>query len=1816
MLRALRSREFRQNAAAQEHAFNLDRWLVSDDEEEKQPRFLGERAAQRWDQARAGQDHPTARPPPEGRGFFGRALSAGAAGLGALGRALNVPADYTLRPFAAIVGGLTEAERRELLDEQGRPTGQFYREQPGFNRQRLGLIGQSLAEFARDPAGQFREGQEAFREFERNPGLNVVQRALLSAGTDPLGFVGPGLARQGVRAVGLTGIPARVGRELLDAGGPGVVVGGQLGAEAEREYGEDIAGWNRLPPEVRGLVAALGGGVGGGLATARLRRRGLEGIPGAQQGFGLGLEDVTKTPGRLGHRTAVQSSRYPELEYEFRYRVVELDDLVVSHDPFNFDPVPFYNQRIQPRQRDRAASRLQVEEIERKLDPRRMLAETGDLQTGTPIIGPDGLVESGNARTMGAFRAAHEGSERWTRYQEELRRRLPEYGIDPAVTTEMRKPFLVRERLTDVDRQLFADEANASPVLRMGAREAAAVDERLISDGLLHSIRVSEATSIDAMIGSEQGSRMVMHFMNQIPAAERGALMDAKGNLTSAGVARVRAALFAKTYEDEAGRRLLTEFLESREPVIRNVRNALEDSLPSIARLEAGIRLGRIDPNLSISRDVAVAADTFRRSRTGALQFHTVDEYLRQAATTDEAANLGPLATDMLRFMDKNRRSGKAIREALQRYALQADQLPPAGQTGLFGEVAPTRDAVSLWQEATGRPGEIVTPLETATPGAPAVAAAGDPAAAWGPLPTARPVPETTPQPLPEAPLAGTAPGPEALPALDEPLPTARPIQMATPQPGAGAWPEDVPPGGWPADRWGRQPRLGTGELPRVGPPPDAHTVIRIPEATGRDIPPQQRRLTADEAQALKKAEQRPPPDGGPVGPDTHEWWPAWLSAWGGQIRHGDWTAGPPPPGGGPRFKHFEPGERFDLFQAMSRNEEIAAADAYLRSFRGRANQFFRGIVRRFGGAHLDPNLTLDLVVRPFVVGNKVRTDGIIDSFVAEARERGSRAVRQAGIVVRKMEDGAYRINGDPNMPTLEDVIEMSTPEGRAFREALTPEQQKALARIEWSNEAINKTILAHGGELPWDPRIEGTYFPRKVIAIGGRERTSGASGFKHPRTMETLEEGLRRGVTYDDPWDAFEAGLRGKLRYAQDLYLRSMLVDLAAKPADNAVEGFGWAKVKNPAFGDLLFEQTVADRINAALEPSGENIFTKVPTSVNSYLTPLRATGDLSASFQQGMVAWINNPKVAARMWLATTASLKNSEHYFRLLDAMDAKGPGFVQHIRWGGRYVSPDSVDEFLMPKLAAKISDGRLKEFPIVGPIVRGSNQHFARFLNLVRLEMGNQAWERALGLGLEGKALDKHMRAAWNSINRATGWTARQPTTLERLLIFAPRYTSASVEQVWAALTRGGIEGAIARRHLIRLLVANAAVAWMWNEATGHETDPDPTSTNWLRMRNVAGLDITMLGTYNTLFRMIAGVMVGDDRVNSLHRFGWAKLSPAAKLLYEPFVTQATFLGRPQDPTTFAGFAATAREQVFASLPFTVQNLREEGPLAGLIGGTGITSTPVTPAEKRDFARDRVARERFGLPYAELAAADKSRINEDPEVALHQAEASRRVMDRAGQAAVYETVRVHAQAQLEALSEEFEQGQIDGREFRRQHATIQAELRGARQVLDPDRRAQDPVIEGWFALYDAARLPSGRIDTQQLEALQNDYTARFPDVHEQLDRMIGVGDNETLRQLREARKLASQYYDIPAFRGMSVEDAEVARRIIQQATDMVAFGFARDRQHALGLLGAETPQGVRLARIALLRGPNPLRRQFRRDPRNRLFAKFYGPAGVD
>lgn len=351
-----------------------------------------------------------------------------------------------------------------------------------------------------------------------------------------------------------------------------------------------------------------------------------------------------------------------------QYALVEANDLVTSHEPMGLRRDERYPKELQPRDRERAASELQIQGISQRLDPAR-LGLSADAATGAPIVGADGLVESGNARTIALKRVYAVPGQRAHEYRTWLADNATQFGLLPEQVRGMDKPVLVRVRSTPVDRAEFARQANASTVAAMSPSEQAKADANRIEgmDDLRPDDNGDFATSRD----------FIRRFVGKLPMTEQAGLIDAGGQLSSAGYARVRNAVLAKAYGDSP---VLTRMVESMNDDQRNVSRALMIAAPRVAQMRAAIADGRrfdadITPHL-----LDAVTELVRLRDTGT----SVDDALAQLGI--EGDQYSPETRELLRFLADNTRRPRRMADFIAAYFEALDAVGDPAQTGLFGD--------------------------------------------------------------------------------------------------------------------------------------------------------------------------------------------------------------------------------------------------------------------------------------------------------------------------------------------------------------------------------------------------------------------------------------------------------------------------------------------------------------------------------------------------------------------------------------------------------------------------------------------------------------------------------------------------------------------------------------------------------------------------------------------------------------------------------------------------------------------------------------------------------------------------------------------------------------------------------------------------------------------------------------------------------------------------------------------------------------------------------------------------------------------------
>ncbi len=375
-------------------------------------------------------------------------------------------------------------------------------------------------------------------------------------------------------------------------------------------------------------------------------------------------------------------------KYEFEYRIVDALKLSVSHDPETFVPSPDYPQELQPRLRERAATRLQVERMAANLDPVSLLTEYHAIDRGAPIVGPDMVVESGNGRTMALILAYKRHPDVWAKYLEALIDKAPDFGLEVGTAESGNKaPVLVRVRITQVDRRQFVQEANSSTTIESSAVEKARTDAGKISVEMLISLEVLENENIEDALRAARNYGFVKSFLSRLPENEQARLVDAKGQLNQDGIRRLTMAIFVATFKGDVGLRLAERFFESTDLAVRTVFGGITRSLGILARAESLTAAGERMPEYAIGEDLAKAVAVFAAvKKTPGL---TVDTYLHQSQMFER--ELDAFQEYILTVLDINSRSSRKIAAILREYARQVIESPSPAQGGLLPEIRPLK---------------------------------------------------------------------------------------------------------------------------------------------------------------------------------------------------------------------------------------------------------------------------------------------------------------------------------------------------------------------------------------------------------------------------------------------------------------------------------------------------------------------------------------------------------------------------------------------------------------------------------------------------------------------------------------------------------------------------------------------------------------------------------------------------------------------------------------------------------------------------------------------------------------------------------------------------------------------------------------------------------------------------------------------------------------------------------------------------------------------------------------------------------------------
>jgi disulfide oxidoreductase YuzD len=357
-------------------------------------------------------------------------------------------------------------------------------------------------------------------------------------------------------------------------------------------------------------------------------------------------------------------------EYKAIYAVVDVNNLIASHDT-NLNKNSNYPQELQPRERERAAYRLQIDRMAYDINP-ELLGDSPRISDGAPIIGDDNIVESGNGRVIALKKMYKSTKSNKGKYTTWLKNNAEKFGINPDNLPD--NPVLVRVRQTDVDRAEFTKKANEPSVVAMSSTETAKADSTRLSDKILGLFVAND----DGIINSAANRQFISAFMDGVvPKGDAGRHTTPDGYLSQDGLTRLRNAIFYKAYGSE---KLLARIAESTDNNIKNITNALINIASRTIEIKNGIRNGSLY-NVDFSTDITGAVEKYIELKANNTK---IDEYLNQFAMFSD--DTSKESKYILSAIEEYRRSAKKLREYFNRVFDSIEALGSPNQVNMFGE--------------------------------------------------------------------------------------------------------------------------------------------------------------------------------------------------------------------------------------------------------------------------------------------------------------------------------------------------------------------------------------------------------------------------------------------------------------------------------------------------------------------------------------------------------------------------------------------------------------------------------------------------------------------------------------------------------------------------------------------------------------------------------------------------------------------------------------------------------------------------------------------------------------------------------------------------------------------------------------------------------------------------------------------------------------------------------------------------------------------------------------------------------------------------
>lgn len=581
---------------------------------------------------------------------------------------------------------------------------------------------------------------------------------------------------------------------------------------------------------------------------------------------------------------------------------------------------------------------------------------------------------------------------------------------------------------------------------------------------------------------------------------------------------------------------------------------------------------------------------------------------------------------------------------------------------------------------------------------------------------------------------------------------------------------------------------------------------------------------------------------------------------------------------------------------------------------------------------------------------------------------------------------------------------------------------------------------------------------------------------------------------------------------------------------------------IANAANAVLASEQPLSGR--------GADVAATV-NALNHLYRGVRATGDLSALGIQGLLGAAKNRKAYREALNITFKALGNNGD--RALGALiknfddEAAANGAPNAAQWARAGLHIGGAESEFTVGLGVRGVLAKAGQLPVV----RQTNRAFGFFGDALRLQWAQDELATITKrTGLPPSPAD--MEGIAKALNGATGWSPEKfANDWGDLVMFAPRYFASRMETIARIAGAPGatnIEKQIARGAMVRLVGGGVTLTALANWARGEETDFRPwvyddkgnarRNPNFLKIRNLLGQDISLLGSWDSLAGMMVDAATGNA-ARSLRSMG----SGAATLVWD-LGTGKDSAGRPvrDNPRQFAEWVARTWSPfiggpVAAGVTDVVQGIQtgDAEEAAGGVLGTGLGIVGVKAAgQSYSDIREELSQSRYSKPWSELDTGQRREIREEQDLLDKKAE----------------------QPPIEDFGTPGQQASQSFRRYEQVKTSLEASLRAKLDNKMSGKALNDAISE---FQHDRFRASEDLLQT--------------PEVQEALRR-----DNKPLRDI-----YAEQYYDVNAPEDLRTGDLdfqalERGRLAVLQAAQAAGLTKA-DLDYITGT-GKETFRGAR------------------------------------